>query len=99
VSGRLLASITHKVIPGARVQVGTDDPHAKYHEFGTRGPYLIKPVRARTLSFMTSTGRAFARTVTHPGIPRRRILPYQKDTERIAKEVTRVYVRRLGGEG
>lgn len=91
-SGDLRTSIDYQVIPGARVQVGTDVPYAKYHQFGSR-PHVIEPRRAKVLSFITTAGRVFARRVNHPGTPRRRFLANQTEAKRIAAEAARVYVK------
>jgi len=94
VTGELRDSMTYKVIPGARVQVGSDDPKAVWHHFGTR-PYVIVPVRAKVLSFVTVAGRVFASRVHHPGIPARRILPRAGQAEEIARYEANAYIKRV----
>lgn len=92
-------------------RVGTASEISKYHEFGTKGPYEIKPKRAKVLAWKVAgpfsslktkglrtakigakfgkgfssliTGTTykrgenvmFARSVIHPGLPVRRMLP------------------------
>lgn len=49
-TGVLRASFTYRVTAN-EVRVGTASPVAIFHEFGTRGPYPITPVRAQALAF------------------------------------------------
>lgn len=98
VTGRLRGSMVYKVIPGARVQVGSDDPNAGYQHFGTR-PYRIVPVRAKVLSFVTSAGRVFASSVNHPGIPARPILPRESQAKQIAKDAANLAIKQVTGRG
>lgn len=94
VTGKLKDSMIYKVIPGARVQLGSDDPNAVYHHFGTR-PYTIVPVRAKVLSFITQAGRVFASKVNHPGIPARPILPRSSQAKQIAKDAANAHIKKV----
>lgn len=93
-TGELRDSITYKVIPGARVQIGTDDPKAAWHHYGTR-PYRIEPVRAKVLSFVTESGRQFRAFVNHPGLPARPILPREGQMKQIAKDAARDHIAQV----
>lgn len=65
------------------VEVGSRDKKAAWHHFGTR-PRTIVPVRARVLRFVTADGVRFARSVRHPGIPARPLLPSRRLATTIA---------------
>jgi len=42
--------------------------YGKFLEFGTEGPYVIRPKERKALSIPTSKGFIFRKKVTHPGI-------------------------------
>jgi len=64
--------------------IGSSSKKAVFHNEGTKGPYKIRKKRKKSLRFpvagKTEAPRdaggfwAFAREVTHPGLPRRRML-------------------------
>lgn len=58
---------------------------AGFHQYGTRGPYVIRPKSAKALRFTVAGGGGkfganivFRRSVTHPGLPARPMLPTDK---------------------
>ena len=72
-TGNLIQSImavpeseTRVVIYGA----GKDNflQYGRFLEFGTKGPYTIRPKERKALSIPTSRGFIFRKKVTHPGI-------------------------------
>jgi phage gpG-like protein len=80
-----------------RVTVRTDNPVAKFHEFGTKGPYDIPknpPMPpGHWLSFIGSDGsRVFSKHVRHPGLPARPMLPSPEIALQVAKEAAERYV-------
>lgn len=76
------------------VEVGTPDPRATWHHFGTR-PYTIRPKRGKVLVFPTVNGMAFARAVNHPGLPARPMLPPDGQASRMAEDVLRAIVAKI----
>lgn len=72
------------------VQIGSDHPLAKFHEYGTgihppggRGWYLILPKNAKTLAWGSGEKTVFAKQVRHPGVPARPVLPTKEQAEQI----------------
>ncbi len=63
-SGRLLQSLTHNATDQG-VEVGTNVIYAAVHQLGA----TIKPVTAKTLSFVIGDRRVFAKQVTIPARP------------------------------
>lgn len=104
VTGALGRSIKYRVIPGARVTVGTNNPIAPYHHFGTGlfGPkhraYKIRPRNAAFLVFRTVSGLVITSEVIHPGVQIRRFLPTDAEAHQIAKQVTVEYIRKELGK-
>lgn len=93
-TGALMESIDYQVIPGARVQVGSNDEKAPWHHYGTR-PYVIRPVQAKVLSFVTAAGRVFTPFVRHPGIPARPILPRAATAKELAKAAANEHTKQV----
>lgn len=82
-SGRLAQSFISKVDKPV-VAVGTKEKIAKFHHEGTK-PYRIRPKKSGgLLSFMTAKGPVLARSVRHPGLPKRELLPTKSVARRIA---------------
>lgn len=52
-----------------------------YQQLGT-APYTIKPRNAKTLKFQGVDGTVFAKSVNHPGLPKREWFGLTKKTER-----------------
>lgn len=92
-TGRLAQSFT-SAVAGDMVRVGTADRRAAWHHAGTR-PYLIRPVQARALRFLTTGGVRFARQVQHPGLPARPLLPSDGLARALALGVLDAYLTRL----
>ena len=63
------------------VSVGSPLFYAEFHEEGRAGPWVIRPrKRGGVLAFRGTDGKmVYARVVTHPGYPARRMLPRQSD--------------------
>ena len=93
-SGKLRQSFTYSVIGDNLVEVGTNVPYAVFHEEGT-GPYVIRPVNAKVLAFMTVDGMVFAKEVHHPGLPRRRLLPTVSEAREISIRLVQAKVKQL----
>ena len=83
-TGRLRQSFVVRML-GNAVEVGSAMKIAAIHHEGS-GSYVIRPRQARFLKFMTTAGEVFARSVRHPGIPRRRLIPSVGLGERLAIE-------------
>ena len=81
-TGRLAQSFVTR-LRGRSVEVGTNVEYAVFHEEGTR-PYVIRPTRAKALRFFGPEGVRFARSVRHPGLPVRKLLPTQRTAEDLA---------------
>tara|TARA_R110000744_G_scaffold137110_2_gene247519 strand:+ start:2018 stop:2560 length:543 start_codon:yes stop_codon:yes gene_type:complete len=59
---------------------------AKYHQFGTPGPYLIEPKPPKTRLgpiFTSRGGQYFPKSVMHPGLPKREWFGITKSQERV----------------
>jgi phage virion morphogenesis protein len=74
--GRLRESF-HMTIGGNEVAVGTADPLAPHHQYGTRS-YTIRPKSKKFLKFQTVGGTVLAKQVRHPGLPARPMLPTEE---------------------
>lgn len=73
-TGTLWQSIRITELTGEHVKVGTDRPYAAFHQFGTKGPYTIRPKNGKSLSW---PGAAHpVRSVQHPGLPPRPFFPF-----------------------
>jgi len=90
------------------VTVGTRVEYAKYHHFGTKGPYRIPKYHLRyktdklgrryvvPLAFNTlKDGLIFRRYVMHPGLPVRRLIPDQILAEKYAKQAAAAAVNKI----
>lgn len=155
-NGKLRTSFDEKVLTDSRVEIGSDNPVARFHQYGTKGPYEIKPrfakalalpalvsgpdggvIGQRSLKRAKSTGRgsfvlpgikrfktplrpgqrtasgrlvegaasrvafnvrvpyknvAFVRSVTHPGLPARPMLPTPEQIVPRLVELARLFV-------
>lgn len=93
--GDLALSFYYTIAQG-QVRLRSDSPIARFHEFGTKGPYDIPknpPMPAgKYLAFMTTGGMVFAKQVKHPGLPRRPMLPTVDLFRVIARTAARKYV-------
>ncbi len=92
-SGRLAQSFSHQ-IRGSTVSIGTQMAIADYHHFGTK-PYTIRPRAGRFLKFNTVQGVRFARIVHHPGLPKRPLLPRQKQSEEMAVAIVEAAAEKI----
>lgn len=89
------------------VTVGTQNQTAAYHHFGTKGPYPIPKytLRFRTdkrgrryvvpLAFYTVRGLIFRRSVQHPGLPVRRLLPDELQARELTMKHVNAYVEKV----
>jgi len=82
-----------KVIGSDAVIVGTENPYAAYHHFGTR-PYIIRPVHGKALRFWTMSGQIMRREVHHPGLPSRPLLPSLQAAQLMAEQIVQAYIDR-----
>jgi phage gpG-like protein len=55
------------------VTVGTDRAYGAFHQFGTRGPYEIRPKNKKALAW--PGGKHPVKKVMHPGLPPRPFFP------------------------
>lgn len=92
-TGRLAQSFTQKLRPH-EVEIGSEDPRAEWHQFGTP-PYTIEPNKAKMLRFMTANGVRFAGRVHHPGLPARPMLPPEELAEKVTVDVLTATLNRL----
>lgn len=60
----------------------------KFLEDGTNGPYVIEPVNAKALSFVSGNKRFFATKVIHPGIEARKFVQETLANENLKKQFT-----------
>jgi HK97 gp10 family phage protein len=69
VTNRLRSSISAVLVANGRVKVGTNVVYAAIHEYGGRTkPHLIRPRKAKALSWQGEGGEIFTRrSVNHPG--------------------------------
>lgn len=67
--------------------MGTRNKVAAWHQFGTK-PYVIVPRNKKALSFMTASGRVFAKKVNHPGLVARPFIMIQQEDEDAMAKVT-----------
>ena len=68
-TGTLRDSITVRYESPTHAEVGPEVPYGVYQEFGTKGPYEIKPKNVNgVLVFNIGGKRVFAKRVTHPGV-------------------------------
>lgn len=104
-TGRLSSSIQVWVVPG-KVTIGPDVFYAAFVEFGTgtrgefpTGPYVIKPVRAQSLTFKVGGKWVSTREVIHPGIrPKPFARPAAQDyLNRLSEMVADVGVEMITG--
>lgn len=81
-----------------QVRIGTPDPKAEWHHFGT-APHTINPRNRKVLRFVVAgAGGAefvFRKQVHHPGLPARPLLPTESTARRILGEVLDGYVKAL----
>ncbi len=69
------------------LKMGTTQKTAAWHQRGTK-PYTIEPKSKKALSFMTTSGRVFAKKVNHPGLAARPFLLIQTQDEEAMTKVT-----------
>lgn len=115
-TGRLKTSFTHRV-SGRGVSVGTNVEYAPFHQFGTKGPYEIKPKNAKALAFKMAGGGSavrasfssratkatyrkgdkyvIVRSVMHPGLKARSMLPSAEQITPILLRTARNYIAEL----
>jgi len=86
-TGILKNSISVCRVDAFSVQVGTNVPYAKYQQFGTKGPYTIKPKDKKALKFNSPAGWIIRREVIHPGIPARPFLGINQDNIEHCKRI------------
>ncbi len=76
-SGALWQSIRITELTGDHVTVGTDRPYAGFQQFGTKGPYTIRPKTKKALAW---PGAAHPmKSVQHPGLPPRPFFPFSPE--------------------
>ena len=96
-TGRLRASITHRLGPG-EVAVGTNVVYAAVHQFGGEtGPRTIRARNAKALAFPGRGGEIiFRKSVRHPGskIPRRAFLGLDAGDRAMILETIHARLRR-----
>lgn len=100
-TGRLAQSFDYRVFP-EEVWIGTEDAKAVWHHLGTAPrtvttsppgrPSRTDPKRPGALMFMTPAGPVFRRSVRHPGLPARPLLPSKDLARRLAQGVLEAYV-------
>lgn len=90
-TGRLQQSFV-SAVSGRKVEVGSAEPRADWHHFGTK-PYTIRPVSAKLLRFMGPEGKyVFSKEVHHPGLPARKLVPPEEEAEKLAVKILDLYV-------
>ena len=92
-TGNLRGSFEYEV-SGNQVKVGTSVEYAKFHEFGT-DPYTIDMGNTGVMAFMTTGGVVVVRSVDHPGIPQRRILPNDREGMELAMLIVKAKLEQL----
>ncbi len=90
---RLEQSFNKKIFGDRQVVVGTEDAFAPIHHFGA-GPYTIVGKGSNLLSFRTARGFVRTRSVRHPAIPSRHLLPSQKVGADLALKVVNAAVNK-----
>lgn len=97
-TGRYRQSFVSDTDEQTFVEVGTNDFRGKIHEFGTK-PYVIRAKNALALAFHSSQGDIiFRKSVNHPGVPARPVLPTKAVAERLVQEELDSYLEVLAGE-
>jgi phage gpG-like protein len=94
-SGKLQASFKSRVFAD-RVTIGTAEPKAPYHEFGTK-PHTMT-ARGRVMRFRTVDGPVAAQSVNHPGNPARPMLPDESTAKGLALDVVNKIVKAATGK-
>ena len=99
-TGELKRKISYEVEDGRviKTRVGTNTPYAKWLELGTQTPHVIRPKKAKVLSWIDSkTGkRVFAKKVTIPPLAARPFLRPWLDGSR--QDIRRILGRKMRGE-
>ena len=73
-TGHLLQSVSYMPADDFKVLVVGESERVKYGrflEFGTKGPYVIKPRKRKALKIPTEQGYVIGRKAIHPGIKAR----------------------------
>ncbi len=95
-TGRLRASFTHRVgLFGHSVTVGTTNEVAPYHHFGTK-PYTISARDGGSLMFVGRDGPVFRRSVRHPGLAARGMLPDTREVEQMTESLIKASMQKIG---
>ena len=89
-------SFTSKV-RGNFVVVGTMHQFAAFHHFGTK-PTIITPRNAKFLTFKTVGGIRRAKSVKHPGVPSRPLIPTKIVGGKLAEDVLEAVIRKATAE-
>jgi len=76
------------------LKMGSALVYAATHQAGT-SPSIITPKRARVLRFITTDGPLYRSRVSHPGIPARPFLLFQKED---VEEIKRVFKNHIIGD-
>lgn len=92
-AARLKQSLTSRV-GAVQVSVGTQQKFARFHHFGT-DPKTFGPKNKAALRFQTAGGLVFAKSVRHPGLPARPLIPSKRVGKRLANEVLNAIARQL----
>lgn len=93
-TGRYRQSFVSESDEQTYVEVGTNDFRARVHEYGSR-PYVIR-AKGKALAFRTSAGDIiFRKSVNHPGVPARPVLPNKAVAERLVQEELDSYLEVL----
>lgn len=94
-SGLLRASFDSQA-NSVRAVIGSPLQISLYHEKGTK-KYVIKPKKSGgSLRFVTAGGVVFAKSVQHPGVSKRKMLPTEKQAAKeIVIPVTQQYIDEL----
>jgi phage gpG-like protein len=76
-------------------RVGSAIKYSKVHEFGGRKKYIIKPRRKKSLRYINSRGAwVFSKEVTHPPLPRRKMLPTRKIGHQVVNKTVDNFVKK-----